>query len=213
MRSCLASIAPFLWLLRDEPQRAVELVHLVDEHREVHGARLGHVVVGLPGAVVLVPLPDVAVEGGLSVDLELVDVGAVAQELLGRLDEARMMDQRLEHRMVFVHGEGGAHHVARLLAHILLAALGEHLGDRVLQDLRLLGREVVREEQIAFVVETLELLRGELHGGSSWLVLAPLSGRAGNHDLQASGENVGHLLGVPAAERFGLAGLSRFQRA
>jgi hypothetical protein len=75
------------------------------------------------------------------------------------------MDQRLEHRMVGVHGEGGAHHVAGLLAHVLLAALREYLGDRVLQDLCLFGREVVREKQVALVVETLELLRGELHGG------------------------------------------------
>ena len=51
--------------------------------------------------------------------------------------------------MIGVRGEGGAHHVAGLLAHVLLAALGEHLGDRRLQDLRLLGREVVGEEQVA----------------------------------------------------------------
>src|SRR5471032_421851 len=149
--------------LRNEPQRAVEFVHLVDEHREVHGPRLGHVIIGFPGAIVLMPLPDVAVERGLSVDLELMDVGLVLEELLGRLDEAGTVDQRLEHRMIGVHGEGGAHHVAGLLAHILFAALLEDAGDLRLQDRRFLGREVVREEEIAFLVEVLELLLCELH--------------------------------------------------
>src|SRR6185312_4397495 len=158
----------FLVALRDEVQWTVELVHFVDEHREVHGARLGHVVVGLPGAVVLVPLPDVAVERGLPVDLELVDVGPVPEQLLGRLDEARAVHQRLEHRMIGVHGEGGAHHVAGLLADILLAALLEDAGNFRLQDLRLLRREIIRKEEISLVVELLELLRGELHGGSSF---------------------------------------------
>ena len=65
----------------DEHQRAVELVHLVEEDRDVHRARLGHLVVVHPGAVVLVPLPDVAVEGLLAVDLELVHVDVFAEEL------------------------------------------------------------------------------------------------------------------------------------
>ena len=108
---------------RDEHQRAVELVHLVEEDRDVHGARLGHVVVVHPGAVVLVPLPDVAVEGGLAVDLELVHVDVFAEELHDRLDHARMARQRRERIAVQVRGEVGAHHVAGLLAHVLGAAL------------------------------------------------------------------------------------------
>src|SRR5262249_11738641 len=90
--------------------------------------------------------------------------GPVLQKLLGRLHEARVMDQRLEDRVIGVHGEGGAHDVAGLLAHVLLAALGEHLGDGRLEKARLLGREVVGKEQVALFVEALELLGRELHG-------------------------------------------------
>ena len=49
-------------------QRAVDRHHLVQEYRDVHCARLGHAVVARPGAVILMPLPDVALEGGLGVE-------------------------------------------------------------------------------------------------------------------------------------------------
>src|SRR5664280_1699171 len=48
---------------RNQQQRAVDRHHLVEEYRDVHGAWLRHAVVALPGAVILVPLPDVAFEG------------------------------------------------------------------------------------------------------------------------------------------------------
>jgi hypothetical protein len=75
---------------RDEEERAVGRGHLVDEERDVHGARLGHQVVARPSAVVLVPLPNGAVEGRLGVHLELMHVDFFAEDLHHRLDQARM---------------------------------------------------------------------------------------------------------------------------
>ena len=72
-----------------------------------------------PGAVVLVPLPDVAVEGRLAVDLELVHVELVAEQALHRLDHARMARQPGERLAVQVRREVGAHRVAALLAHVV----------------------------------------------------------------------------------------------
>src|SRR3546814_1546040 len=48
---------------RNEHQGAVELRHVLEEKRDVHRPRLRHQIVARPGAVVLMPLPDVAVEG------------------------------------------------------------------------------------------------------------------------------------------------------
>ena len=75
---------------RDEHQRAVDRHDLVEEHRDVHRPRLRHAVVARPGAVILVPLPDIAVEGRLGVDLVLVHVELFAEQLLDRLDQPRM---------------------------------------------------------------------------------------------------------------------------
>ncbi len=104
----------------NEQQRAVDRHHLVEEHRDVHGARLRHAVVARPGAVVLVPLPDVALEGGLGVELELMDVDVLAEILLQRPDQPRMADQQAEHLAEGVRREGGARR-AGLLAPDLLA--------------------------------------------------------------------------------------------
>ena len=54
---------------RQQQQRPVGGGHLVEEHRDVHRARLRHLVVAVPRAEVLVPLPDLAVERGLGVHL------------------------------------------------------------------------------------------------------------------------------------------------
>src|SRR6266513_347167 len=149
---------------RDEHQRAVELVHLVEEDRHVHGARLRHLVVVDPGAVILVPLPDVAVEGRLAVDLELVHVHVLAEQLLDRLDHAGMARELGERVAVQVRGEIGAHHVSRLLAHVLGAPLRVERRHLVVQDLDLLRREQAREEKIAVAVELLQLPRRQFHG-------------------------------------------------
>src|SRR5882672_2779568 len=74
----------------NEHQRAVELVDFSQEDRHVHRAWLGHLVVVLPGAVILVPLPDVTVESHLAVDLELMHVHGFIEELPDWRDHARM---------------------------------------------------------------------------------------------------------------------------
>src|SRR2546425_8579601 len=149
---------------RDEHQRTVELVDLVQEDRHVHGARLRHLVVVDPGAVILVPLPDVAVEGRLAVDLELVHVHVLAEQLPDRLDHAGVARELGKRVAVQVRGEIGAHHIAGLLAHVLGAALRVERAHLVVQDLDLLRREQVREEEIAVDVESLPLLRRQFHG-------------------------------------------------
>ena len=58
----------------DEHQRAVEFVDLVQKYRHVHRARFGHLVIIHPRAVILMPLPHIAIEGHFAVDLELVHV-------------------------------------------------------------------------------------------------------------------------------------------
>ena len=79
--------------LRDHHQRAVDRHHLVEEHRDVHGARFRHAVVARPGAVILMPLPDVALERRLGVELELMHVDVLAKELAERFDQPRMAGQ------------------------------------------------------------------------------------------------------------------------
>ena len=54
---------------RNQHQRAVDRHHLIEEHRNVHRPRLRHAVVARPGAVILVPLPDVAVNAALALIL------------------------------------------------------------------------------------------------------------------------------------------------
>src|SRR6185312_11128548 len=46
----------------NDHQRAVDRQNLVEEDGDVHRPRLGHAVVARPGAVILMPLPDVALE-------------------------------------------------------------------------------------------------------------------------------------------------------
>ena len=136
----------------DEQQRPVGRAHLVEEHRDVHGQRLGHGVVALPGAVVLVPLPHLAVEGGLGVDLVLVHVDRAAEHLLDRPDQAGMAAQPAERLRVGVRGEGGARRTAALPPHLLAV----HGVDRVrlgAQHRRLCRGEHLGQEQVAVPVE------------------------------------------------------------
>src|SRR5207237_440576 len=103
-------------------------------------------------------------EGRLAVDLELVHVHVFAEQLLDRLDHAGMARELGERVAVQVRGEIGAHHVARLLAHVLGAPLRVERRHLVVQDLDLLRREQAREEKIAVAVELLQLLRRQFHG-------------------------------------------------
>src|ERR1700683_4897352 len=94
--------------LRDQKQRAVDRHHLVEEHRDIHGARLRHAVVARPSAVILMPLPDIALERGFGVELELMHVDFFAEELAERLNEARMTCQEAERLVESMGGESGA---------------------------------------------------------------------------------------------------------
>src|SRR5262249_47965261 len=132
-----------------------------------HRPGLGHLVVVEPGAVVLVPLPDVAVEGHLAVDLELVHVHVLAEEVPDRLHHAWVARQLGERVAVHVRREVGAHHVAGLLAHGLRPALRVQSWDLVDEDLDLLVPEQARKVEIAIPIEPLCLLLGELHANTS----------------------------------------------
>src|SRR3954452_16960450 len=93
---------------RDEHQRAVDRHDLVEEYRDVHRPRLRHAVVACPGAVILMPLPDIAVERRLGVDLELMHVELLAEQLLDRLDQTRMGAEQAKALIVGVRRKGGA---------------------------------------------------------------------------------------------------------
>jgi hypothetical protein len=147
---------------RHQHQSAIERKHLVEEHRDVHRARLRHAVVARPGAVVLVPLPDVTLERRLGVELELMNVDILAEHLPQRLDQARVMRQQAEDFVVLVRREGGARR-AVLLAPDLLAVLAEDVvGAAAHQGDFLLG-EAAREEAVALIVELADLLCGQFH--------------------------------------------------
>src|SRR4051812_16142073 len=147
---------------RHQHQRAVDRHHLVEEDRDVHGARLRHAVVALPGAVVLVPLPDVAGEGRFGVDLVLVHVDLLAEQLLDRIDHARVRAEQAERLVIEMGGESGARRAA------LLAPYLRPLGavDRLCllrQQVDLLTAEQLGEKQPALAVEVVDLLLGQLH--------------------------------------------------
>src|SRR5437762_2582727 len=106
---------------RDKHQRAVDRHDLVEEHRDVHRPRLGHAVIARPGAVILVPLPDIAVERRLGVDLKLMHVELLAEQLLYRLDEPRMRAEQAETLIVGMRGKGGARRAGFFLPDFLAA--------------------------------------------------------------------------------------------
>ena len=82
------------------------------------------------------PLPDVALEGQLAVDLELVHVELFAEQVLHRLDHARMARELREGLAVQVRGEVGAHRVLAFLAHVVGLAPAVELGHGVVQGAR-----------------------------------------------------------------------------
>ena len=142
---------------RDEHQRTIELIDFIQEDSHVHGACLWHEVVGLPGTVVLVPLPEVTLEGHLAIDLELVHVYGLTKDLHDRLDHAWMARQPGEWLTVHVRGEVGAHRVAALLAHVLRPMLRVELGHLVNQDADLFRGEQTGKEEITVALKLLDL--------------------------------------------------------
>ena len=71
---------------RQEQQGAVGGRHIIQEHRDIHRPRRRHAVIAVPGAKILMPLPNLAVEGGFGVDLVLVHIEFTVENLLDRLD-------------------------------------------------------------------------------------------------------------------------------
>ena len=157
-----AEIARFV-RARDDHQRPVARRDVVEEHGDVHRARLGHVVVVDPGAVVLMPLPLLAFERGLGVDLELVHVDVAAEDLLHGLDQARVRGEPAVRFVVRLASERGARHAAALLAHDLLPFQLEDLVAVLAQHAHFVGREPVGKEEISVHVEGAELFGGQLH--------------------------------------------------
>ena len=154
-----AANTPCLWLFGNQQQRAVDRHDFVEEDRNVHGARVRHAVVALPGAVVLVPLPDVALEGGLGVELELVDVDFLAEQLPQRLDQARMARQQPEHLAEGVRGESGARRAGLLAPDFLAVELEDVLGFDA-QQRDFFFRETIGKEDVALFVEGSKLFGG-----------------------------------------------------
>ena len=123
----------------DEHQGAVVLGHVVQKNGHVHRALGRHQVVIEPGAVVLVPLPNVALKSHLAVDLELVHVERLAQQVFHRFDHARVARQFGKGLAVHVRGKVGAHRVFAFFADVVVFAPAVDLGHSVAQRLRFFG--------------------------------------------------------------------------
>ena len=149
---------------RDEHQRAVELVYFVQKDRYVHRARFGHLIVVQPRTVVLVPLPHVAVESHLAVDLELMHVHRFAEELDDRIDHARMAREFGERIAVHVRREVRANNIAGLFPYVLGTPLGIYTRHFLRQHCDLFGLEQAGKEEIAVAIELRKLLCGKFHG-------------------------------------------------
>ena len=90
-----------------------------------------HAVVARPGAVILMPLPHVALERGLGVDLELVDVDAFVEQLPQRIDQPRMVRQQAKRFIICMRGEGGARRAGLFAPDLLPVGFVDLLGFRV----------------------------------------------------------------------------------
>src|SRR6185437_1408102 len=79
---------------RDEPERPVELADVVEEDMKIEGERRCDAILLMVSGEIIVPLPDLAFERGLGVDLDLLDIELLlAEELERRLDQPRMAHQ------------------------------------------------------------------------------------------------------------------------
>jgi hypothetical protein len=104
-----------------------------------------------------VPLPDVALEGGLGVELELVDVDVLAEILLQRPTSRGWLTSRRNTSLKVWAGEGGARRAGLLAPDLLAVGLEDLLALDAQQRDLLLG-EAVRQEDIALIVEGFELV-------------------------------------------------------
>ena len=63
---------PELVAVRYAQGRAIRGRHVIKEHGDVHSPRFWHVIIVRPCAVILMPLPDVAIEGRYGAHLVLM---------------------------------------------------------------------------------------------------------------------------------------------
>ena len=148
---------------RNDVERAVEFGHLIEEQRDVHGARLGHLVVPRPGAVILMPLPDIPVEGGFAVDLVLMHVDRAVEQLHHRADQTRMLPQPAISLVVVMGGKSGAHRIAAGLAPDFRAVHGENLRQLAGQHIDFVLSEDVGQENPTLFIKLLQLFGVQLH--------------------------------------------------
>ena len=147
----------FFVAARNEHQRAVVFVHVVQKDGHVHRALGGHHVVVEPGAVVLVPLPHIAFKGHLAVDLELVHVELFAKQIFHGLNHAGVTRQFGKGLAVHVCCKVGAHRIAAFFTHVVGFTAFIKLGHCIGEGFGFFGCEEAGEEQITFAVELFEL--------------------------------------------------------
>ena len=138
----------------DEPERPVELADLVQKDVQVERQGRRHAVLVVVGREVVVPLPDLAGEGWLGIDLGLLDVEILlTQNLSGRLDQPRVTRDLGVGLVPQVQAHGGAHLAIRLFAKVRGHLLGEKPGQRTAQRLDLGRREKLRQDQETVLVK------------------------------------------------------------
>ena len=81
---------PFLVTTRDEHQGAIKGIHIIQKDRHVHRALSRHQIIIEPRAVILMPLPHIALKRHLAVDFELVHVKLFTKQIFHRLDHPRV---------------------------------------------------------------------------------------------------------------------------
>ena len=92
----------------NEKKRAVGRGHVFEEQGNVERARFGHFIIALPCAVILMPLPDSAIKGGLGVDLVLMHVDLFFKILNNRFDQAGMGAKTAVGFVIGMCGKGGS---------------------------------------------------------------------------------------------------------
>ena len=104
------------------------------------------------------PLPDVAFERRLGIDLELVDVDPFAEQLHERLDQARMVRHQAKSFVVGVRGKRGARSAGLFAPDFRALALEDGFGFAA-QNCNFFLGEAAGEKQEALLVESFDLCR------------------------------------------------------
>src|ERR1700733_12770840 len=142
---------------RHQHQRPVDRHNLIQEYSDVHRPRLGHAVVARPGAVILVPLPDIARKGGFGVDLVLMHVDLLTEQLLDWADHAGVARQQPMRLVIQMRREGRTRRPG-----LLSPDLGTDLAiNRIclrFQNGDFFRRKGFRQEHVALAVELLYLV-------------------------------------------------------